>query len=259
VAFLISQAIFRPKSSTWWLGRTSLEINPLVELIDMYHAHEATERHDKIFALLGMSSDDLTVAGLSPDYDVPWAKVFMNLLLFVFGKILQIETLGDGDLAVVRAKGYIISKVTSVKRNISWSDWQEVEASFWNDATNSRDKILLAFRISANPILEDNLICVFENVSTPMIVRAFKDYFGIVKIAAIPDQADPALDLDHVTDGSPRVIRYRSASLSRVPKSDREIYIVRKRRSSIYIGTSRREVEEFFLEKNENAAASKKK
>jgi hypothetical protein len=43
----------------------------------------------------------------------------MNLLLFVFSKTLLIETLGDKDLAVVRAKGYIISKVSLVEQNIS--------------------------------------------------------------------------------------------------------------------------------------------
>jgi hypothetical protein len=112
VTFLISQAIFRSRSPTWWSGRTSLEVSPLTELIDMYHAHDATERHDKIYALLGMSSDDLTVAGLLPDYGVPWSNVFMNLLLHVFGKNLPIEILGDGDAAVVRTKGYIISRVS---------------------------------------------------------------------------------------------------------------------------------------------------
>ena len=157
VFFLISQAIFRPKSASWWSGRTSLEINSLAELIDMYHTHEATERHDMVFALLGMSSDDLTGAGLSPDYDVPWAKVFMNLLLLVFGKTLPIETLSNGDLVVVKARDYIIGEVSSVKRNIYWSDRQEVDAIFWNEATQSRDRVLLTFRVSAKPILERDL------------------------------------------------------------------------------------------------------
>jgi uncharacterized membrane protein YbaN (DUF454 family) len=71
VVFIISQAIFWSKSTIWWSGQTSLEINPLAKLINMYYAHEATKRHDKIFALLRMSSDDLTIAGLLPNYNVP--------------------------------------------------------------------------------------------------------------------------------------------------------------------------------------------
>ena len=170
--------------------------------MDMYHTHEATERHDMVFALLGMSSDDLTGAGLSPDYDVPWAKVFMNFLLFVFGKTLPIETLGNGDLAVVKAKGHVIGEVSSVERNISWSDRQEVDATFWNEATKSRDRVLLTFLVSAKPILERDLICLFEHTPELMIVRACKDYFRIIKIAAVPHEADLPLEADllHETD-----------------------------------------------------------
>jgi tetratricopeptide (TPR) repeat protein len=174
----------------------------LAELMDMYHTHEATERHDMVFALLGMSSDDLTGAGLSPDYDVPWAKVFMNFLLFVFGKTLPIETLGNGDLAVVKAKGHVIGEVSSVERNISWSDRQEVDATFWNEATKSRDRVLLTFLVSAKSILERDLICLFEHTPELMIVRACKDYFRIIKIAAVPHEADLPLeaDLPHEAD-----------------------------------------------------------
>ena len=189
VAFLISQAIFRPKSAAWWSGRTSLETNTLAELIDMYHTHEATERHDKIFALLGMSSNDLTAAGLSPDYSVPWAKVFMNVLHFVFDKLFPIKVLGDGDLAIVKAKGHAMGKVCLVERNGSWNDKQEVEVAFWNETTKSRDRVRMTFWTSAKPILEGDLICIFEDILEPMILRACKDYFKIIKIAALPHEA----------------------------------------------------------------------
>ena len=61
--------IFRPKYATS-PGRVFLNIRPLGELIDMYYTHEATEYHDKVYALLSMSSDNLTAASLSPDYTV---------------------------------------------------------------------------------------------------------------------------------------------------------------------------------------------
>jgi hypothetical protein len=37
----------------------------------MYHTHEASKRHDKVYALLGMSSDDLSRADLLPNYQAP--------------------------------------------------------------------------------------------------------------------------------------------------------------------------------------------
>lgn len=56
--YLIRGAIFRPKYATSSSGRFSLDIRPLGELIDMYHTHEATKLHDKVYALLGMSSNN---------------------------------------------------------------------------------------------------------------------------------------------------------------------------------------------------------
>jgi hypothetical protein len=48
-------------------GGSTLGISSLGGLRDMYHAHEATQIHDKVFALLGMSSDDLSKSGLPID------------------------------------------------------------------------------------------------------------------------------------------------------------------------------------------------
>jgi hypothetical protein len=63
-------------------GRHSLDICSLSELVDKYHTYKATERHDKIYALLGMSSDDLSVAGLQLKYNTPWKKLMLNLVKF---------------------------------------------------------------------------------------------------------------------------------------------------------------------------------
>lgn len=48
-----------------------LDICSLGQLVDMYYAHKATKRHDKIYALRGMCSDDLSTARLEPNYDLP--------------------------------------------------------------------------------------------------------------------------------------------------------------------------------------------
>ncbi len=49
----------------------------------MYHTHEATKRHDKIFALLNMSSDDPTSAGIKPEYSLKWGSLMKNLVSFL--------------------------------------------------------------------------------------------------------------------------------------------------------------------------------
>ena len=70
VTFLIRGAIFRSGNMSGNHGRLLLDICSLGELLDMYHAHGAKRPHDKLYALLGMCSDDLSEARLKPDYSL---------------------------------------------------------------------------------------------------------------------------------------------------------------------------------------------
>jgi hypothetical protein len=70
VTYLIREAIFRPEYLMGSSSRSSLDICPLGELMDMYHAYRATKRHDKVYALLGISLDDLSKVNLLPNYKV---------------------------------------------------------------------------------------------------------------------------------------------------------------------------------------------
>ena len=60
---LIRESIFRSKQLAKTQERFTLAIQPLAELVDVYHAQEATKCHDKIYALLGMSPDDFMSLG----------------------------------------------------------------------------------------------------------------------------------------------------------------------------------------------------
>lgn len=81
--FLIRGAIFRPKNLGRKGGKLSLEICSLSELLDMYHTYLAMMRHDKIYALLSMCSDDLSAAGLDPDYSLPWSLLMQRLVKYL--------------------------------------------------------------------------------------------------------------------------------------------------------------------------------
>jgi len=58
----------------------------------MFHTREASDVRDKVYALLGMSSDDPSKAGLRPDYELSWRKLFQQLVKF----ILVCGTLSEG-------------------------------------------------------------------------------------------------------------------------------------------------------------------
>lgn len=82
-----------------------LILPPLGELVDMYHSHEVTEHHDKIFALLGMSSDKPVAAGLLPDYKLSWEILFKQLVVFLLGRDVTVETWPGTEMAKIEGKG----------------------------------------------------------------------------------------------------------------------------------------------------------
>ena len=84
----------------------------------MYHAHEATKPHDKIYALLGMCSDEFKGTGLEPNYSVPWRTLIQSLVKFLFDSQAFVATY-DNKMAAIKAKGRVLGKVSSVERNVN--------------------------------------------------------------------------------------------------------------------------------------------
>jgi hypothetical protein len=186
VAYLIRGAIFRPE-----YGKGSQDICSLGELIDMYHAHKATKRHDKVYALLGMSSDDLSEADLLPNYKVPWEELLQRLVKFLLCKKISVETWGNQEIAVIQSKGFVLGKVSLVQSR-AWDNKQGVDVTILRNLSGQpMDKgeknAHWTLQVSAKSIRDGDIICLLQGVSKPIIVRPCKDYFAIVMIAAIPE------------------------------------------------------------------------
>jgi hypothetical protein len=58
----------------------------------MYHTHKATKRHDKVYVLFGMSTNNLTKAGLSPNYRIPWKELLQLLVKFLLPENVSMKT-----------------------------------------------------------------------------------------------------------------------------------------------------------------------
>ena len=190
VTYLIRGAMFRPNYRVSGSGRVSQDVCSLGELIDMYHTHEATERHDKVYALLGMSSGDASKANLLPNYKVSWAELFQQLAKFLLCEEITIETWADREIAVIKSKGCILGKVSSVRGDIAWNGGQYVDVIFNNISKQpghgewSRHHWTL--QSSAKSIQDEDLICLLQGASKPTIIRLCNDYFAIIMIAATP-------------------------------------------------------------------------
>ena len=126
ITYLIERAGLRSKYTANLPEKFSLEIRSLAELVDMFHTRQATDTRDKVYALLGMSSDDPEKAGLQPDYKISWEELFQQLVKFVLGKDISVKTYRQGP--VIKCKGCILGQVSSVRRD----DKQNVNIEFRN-------------------------------------------------------------------------------------------------------------------------------
>jgi ankyrin repeat protein len=194
VNFLIRGAIFRSKCGRRNSERLRLNTCCLAELFDRYHANKATIRHDKVYALLGMSSDDLSAAGLEINYSTRWSVLMQSLVKFFLNSQGTVETWDDREMALIRDKGYIIGKVSLKKGKLQFDGRQNLEAVFTtvpNSSVWTTKKYLWTLPTSAKSIQDEDLICLIQGSSKPMIIRLHKDHFAIVVIAAQPPEYIP--------------------------------------------------------------------
>ncbi|RDH39438.1 HET-domain-containing protein [Aspergillus welwitschiae] len=158
VAFLIRSALDRPKYEP--NSRGSLTIG---ELLGMYCSHDATEQHDKVYALLGLSADPITDA-LTPNL---WPSL---------GYECSVETWHGIDTAVIKGKAWIIGHLYSVHWNHT-AQW----------LGNRRDwKTEWQLQASARLVQDGDILCLLQGASKPSIIRLCRDHFTIVMPAVTP-------------------------------------------------------------------------
>ncbi|KLO88643.1 uncharacterized protein LW93_4453 [Fusarium fujikuroi] len=186
VTYLIRGAIFRPRHVTTQSSRFSLDIRPLSELAEMYHTRKATERHDKVYALLGMSSDDPGEAGLYVDYTIPWSQVFHRLVRYVLSQSVSVKTWSDRELAVIDGKGLVLGEVSSVQRDPAWEDSQEVTIAWKNAYVEAGRMSSWAVQASAKNIKAGDIVCILQGASRPTIIRLCHPYWAVVMISEPP-------------------------------------------------------------------------
>ncbi|KAK4114746.1 HET-domain-containing protein [Canariomyces notabilis] len=197
VTYLMKNSISRPNYMIDSSGRVSLGIRPLSELMDMYHTHEASERRDKVFALLGMSSDApsaLQAAGLSPDYDVPWEEVLRRLVQFFLGGRVVVDTFPDREFSIIKAKSCLVGKVSSV-------NGQRVTTTSTTRRPTSQDPLAWSKKEwvsqpSPKAVQKGDLVCYIDGAATSLIIRPFTDYFSVILVSV------PALE-ELIIDSGP--------------------------------------------------------
>ncbi|KAK3949482.1 hypothetical protein QBC32DRAFT_266659 [Pseudoneurospora amorphoporcata] len=200
VAYLIRGAIFRPKYATSQSDNFSLNIRPLGELIEMYHTREATDRLDKVYALLGMSSDNPTAAGLVADYKTSWKQLFNKLIHFFLSELVSVDLSDNKEIAIIEGKSCILGEVSSVERNATWDDRQDVAITWRNDPSYICVEEAWGFcwtlPTTAKSVQQGDVICLLQGASRPTILRPYNYHWAVIMIAVSPALHSPATTED---------------------------------------------------------------
>ncbi|KAB8201325.1 heterokaryon incompatibility protein-domain-containing protein [Aspergillus parasiticus] len=185
VAYLIRGALYRPKYELGSRGYISMG-----ELIGMYHGHNATKQHDKLYALLGLSADRITDA-TRPDYSLPWTEVFKEVTSYLFPEC-SVETWNETETVIIKGKGWILGYVHSVDENFSEFGKQKIEVLF-NDTAKSfgcKDHWETDWKLQASALLiqDGDIICLLKGASQPSIIRLCRDHFTVIAPAVTPQR-----------------------------------------------------------------------
>ncbi|KAK4228437.1 hypothetical protein QBC38DRAFT_152558 [Podospora fimiseda] len=180
VSYLMRGSVFRPRRLEAAVGdRFSLNIGPLSELIDMYHSRDATDIRDKVYALLGMCSDDPSTAGFNANYKATWGTVFKQLIYFILSDQVSVETGPDKQVAVIQCHGRFLGEILTVQRDPTWQDRQHVVVAWLKDNMKYR----FALQLSEKPLQVGDFVYQVQGASKPSIIRLRRDRWAIVMIA----------------------------------------------------------------------------
>jgi hypothetical protein len=157
----------------------------LCELVDLYHTRKATDRRDKVYALLGMSSDDPGIAGLSANYEISWGQLFERLIK-LFSEQVSADTWNDKEIAVIRGKGCVLGEVSSVKDS---TYGQEVNVNWTNVSGYRGTDFPSTFQASAKSVQVGDVVCFLQGASNPTIIRLCTDYWAVIMIS-VPSPDD---------------------------------------------------------------------
>lgn len=220
VTFLMRGAVFRQRRLLLTGNPPSLGVRPLGALVDMYHSQKASNRHDKVYALLGMCSDNRQSDTLQPNYTTPWDTLMAQLVTSILGDQASVQAFDDKEAAIIECKGSVLGRVGRRESN---SDKQKIFGKMGERESNAgkqqiRGRVgkeesdsgkqnieviwsstiaswhifpraeMWTLEASAKLIQDGDIVCLLRGSSKPTIIRAQETHFTVIAIAAIPEE-----------------------------------------------------------------------
>ena len=184
MVYWIRRANFRPRDRSIQISEITLG-----EIIDMYHSYDATVQHDKVYALLGMSSDNPSPNRLRPDYAASWANVFQELIKFLLSDEVEVCAFdGKVTTAIIKSKGFVLGEVLWVGVDSGRPDKQQIEVMYTTPVSWEFDKhwnTTWTVQASARSVQRGDIVCILKGASRPMVLRMYEDYADVIMICPL--------------------------------------------------------------------------
>lgn len=171
----------------------SRNTHSLGELVNMYHSHKATDRRDKIYALLGMKSDDGGAWDLSADYEIPWEDLFYRVVRYLVNSEASVATWSEEEVAMINANGVAFGKVLSVSSTGNWGDQQVLEirlnpmiGSYQSKNWIFGQRVSWTLPNTAKPIQKDDIVWVLQGSPNAAFIRLYEDHAEVIAIGVDP-------------------------------------------------------------------------
>src|SRR6202007_3448591 len=99
-------------------------------------------------------------------YKVRWEELLRRLIKYLLCEKIFVETWGDREIAVIKSKGCIVGKVSSVQSNIAWNDRVGADVIFKNISGHIEDgSAHWTLSASAKSIRDGDIICLLQGAS----------------------------------------------------------------------------------------------
>jgi hypothetical protein len=198
----------------------SFEIAPLGELLNMFENHEATDQRDKIYALLGLSSDNASTPDLRPDYTKSWSTLFKQVASHILGSSATISVVEGKSQAVVSEFGSALGLIADCKQGR-----MTVESPQFGSASRSSYLWEASWLVphERGRCKRGDILIHLQGARRPCVVRPCGDHFDIV-LVSLPEPRDiriielpvrePEVILESIDDGWADLMR-RARNTSR--------------------------------------------
>ena len=162
----------------------SLNMFSLPELLDSFHAHSATDSRDKIYALLGLATQEPGRVPIRADYRKSWSNLFQEAIIQILGSDAKIHTSDKKEQALISVDGCPLGTIDMMPQSNTWffrsSGFHGIKGqqNIWTGTLLDLDQ--------AKTVMEGDIFCLFKGAHWPSVVRHCGDHFDIIIIAHKP-------------------------------------------------------------------------